>query len=99
MEWDRAALMQLGHLARLSVAEEDISMLSDQLKKIMGMVDTISSTSTEGVTPMAHPIPGAFQRVRPDEVTETNERDALLANAPESEAGLFLVPQVLDDAP
>ena len=50
---------------------------------------------TEGVTPMAHPL-NAMQRLRPDAVTEADERDRYQANAPATSAGLYLVPRVIE---
>jgi len=55
----------------------------------------MSAVDTRGVTPMAHPL-DAQQRLRADEVTEINQREQLQANAPQVEAGLFLVPQVIE---
>jgi aspartyl-tRNA(Asn)/glutamyl-tRNA(Gln) amidotransferase subunit C len=45
---------------------------------------------------MAHPLPGLAQRLRADEVTETDRRDLYQRNAPAAEAGLYLVPKVIE---
>jgi aspartyl-tRNA(Asn)/glutamyl-tRNA(Gln) amidotransferase subunit C len=50
---------------------------------------------TNGVSPMAHPL-DQMQRLRPDAVTETDQRDAFQTIAPQTEAGLYLVPKVID---
>ncbi|MHB8744401.1 MAG: Asp-tRNA(Asn)/Glu-tRNA(Gln) amidotransferase subunit GatC, partial [Sulfuricaulis sp.] len=50
---------------------------------------------TQGVTPMAHPMDAA-QRLRPDAVTETDQRERFQAIAPQVEAGLYLVPRVIE---
>jgi len=55
----------------------------------------MQSVNTDGVEPLSNPLE-MTQRLRDDEVTEENRRDAFLANAPQTEAGLFLVPKVID---
>jgi len=66
-----------------------------ELSNILALVEQMSAVDTGGVTPMAHPL-DAHQRLRDDVVTEQNQRDLLQANAPQIEAGLFLVPQVIE---
>ena len=55
----------------------------------------MQSVDTDNVTPLAHPL-DSVQRLRDDEVTETNKRDELQKNAPETDQGLFLVPKVIE---
>jgi aspartyl-tRNA(Asn)/glutamyl-tRNA(Gln) amidotransferase subunit C len=55
----------------------------------------MQSVNTDGVEPLSNPLE-MTQRLREDIVTEENRRDAFLANAPQTEAGLFLVPKVID---
>ena len=59
------------------------------------MYPSMQAVDTTGVEPMAHPLGGA-QRLRDDVLTASDERAAILANAPEQQDGLFLVPRVLE---
>jgi len=70
-------------------------MLSKDLSSIFGLVEQMNAAATDDIEPMAHP-QDTMQRLREDVVTETNQRDKLLSNAPLQEDGLFLVPKVLD---
>ena len=82
-------------LARLRLADDEIAETVEKLSKIVDFVDQLSAAPTAGVVPMAHPLDQA-QRLRPDAVTEANERDRLQQNAPAVQDGLYLVPKVLD---
>lgn len=86
---------KIAFLARLSIKEENIEQYSQDLSTIFGLVEQMEAANVEDIEPMAHP-QDAMQRLRDDVVTETNQRDKLMANAPIKEAGLFLVPKVLD---
>jgi aspartyl-tRNA(Asn)/glutamyl-tRNA(Gln) amidotransferase subunit C len=86
---------QIAHLARLQIDAADIDGYSQSLNSILSLVDQMQATCTEGVEPLAHPL-DAVQRLRRDEVTEPNQREALQAIAPATEAGLFLVPRVIE---
>jgi aspartyl-tRNA(Asn)/glutamyl-tRNA(Gln) amidotransferase subunit C len=86
---------KIAHLARLEVAESDVDALGRQLSQILDLVEQMDAADTAGVEPMAHPLDMA-QRLRPDEVTEQNHREAYQANAPAVENGLFLVPRVIE---
>ena len=82
-------------LARLHVADDEIPDTVDKLSRIVEFVDQLSQAPTDGVTPMAHPL-NAAQRLRPDSVTEPNEREHIQQNAPAVEGGLYLVPRVIE---
>jgi len=82
-------------LARLSIKEENIEQYSQDLSSIFGLVEQMDAADTTDIKPMAHP-QDAMQRLREDVVTETNQREKLMQNAPLKEKGLFLVPKVLD---
>ena len=86
---------KIAFLARLSIKEENIEQYSQDLSTIFGLVEQMNAAKVEEIEPMAHP-QDAMQRLRDDVVTETNQREKLMANAPAKEAGLFLVPKVLD---
>jgi len=86
---------KIAYLARLSIQEENIEQYSQDLSNIFGLVEQMNAADVENTKPMAHP-QDAMQRLRADVVTEENQREKLLSNAPMSEDGLFLVPKVLD---
>ena len=86
---------EIAFLARLSIKEENIEQYSQDLSSIFGLVEQMNAADVDNIEPMAHP-QDAMQRLRDDVVTETNQREKLMSNAPLTEAGLFLVPKVLD---
>ncbi len=86
---------KIAHLARLAVDEAEIAPLQRDLSNILGLVEQMQAVDTSQVEPMAHPLEMP-QRLRPDEVTETNQRERYLRNAPAAENGLFLVPKVIE---
>ena len=86
---------KIAFLARLSIEEEHINHYSQDLSGILHLVEQMNAADTDNVEPMAHP-QDAVQRLRDDAVTEINQREKLMSNAPLTENGLFLVPKVLD---
>ena len=82
-------------LARLAVDGDDVPRYARDLTAILELVEQMNAVDTEGVAPMAHPL-DAVQRLRPDAVSEPDQRERLMANAPAAEAGLFLVPRVIE---
>lgn len=86
---------KIAHLARLSIQEENITTYADNLSGILDLVAQLEAADTDSVEPMAHP-QDMMQRLREDVVTETNQRDKFQENAPATEAGLYLVPKVIE---
>lgn len=95
MSLDKSDVEKIAHLARLAINEQDIPHYARDLNNILQLVEQLSSADTTGITPMAHPL-DAHQRLRADEVTETNQRDKFQSIAPKTEAGVYLVPQVIE---
>ena len=95
MSLQKSDVEKIAHLARLSINDEDIPSYADNLSNILKLVDQLNAVDTDGISPMAHP-QDAAQRLREDEVTESDQRDLLLNNAPNSSDGLFLVPKVIE---
>ncbi len=85
----------IAHLARLDLQAADVTAFTAKLNTVLGLIDQLQAVDTQGVAPMAHPL-DATQVLRPDEVTETNQRDAYQAIAPAVEAGCYLVPRVVE---
>lgn len=92
---DKKDVVQIAHLARLEINENDIPEYVTNLTNILALVDQMNSVDTDDVVPMAHPT-DAVQRLREDIVTETNQRERFQAIAPQVEDGLYLVPQVIE---
>lgn len=88
-------VQHIATLARLSIADEEVDDVAAKLSRIVDFVDQLQAAPTEDVMPMAHPL-NQGQRLRPDEVTEANQRDAIQANAPAVRDGLYLVPKVIE---
>jgi aspartyl-tRNA(Asn)/glutamyl-tRNA(Gln) amidotransferase subunit C len=83
-------------LARLALKSEEIPVYTDSLGRILGLVGELAQADTASIEPMAHPLTGQVQRLRPDEVSSGNSREAYQRNAPQVEAGLYLVPRVIE---
>ncbi len=88
-------IKQLAHLARIKIDPDSIGEVTAGIDNILAMVDTMQSVDTRAVAPMANPH-DAHQRLRPDTVTETDQRELFQSQAPLTEAGLYLVPKVID---
>ncbi|HID49623.1 MAG TPA: Asp-tRNA(Asn)/Glu-tRNA(Gln) amidotransferase subunit GatC [Chromatiales bacterium] len=95
MSLDKNDVNRIAHLARLEIAEADIEAYAGNLSSILDLVARMNSVDTDAVAPMAHPVE-AHQRLREDRVTETDQREKFQAIAPRVEAGLYLVPRVIE---
>ena len=85
----------IARLARLAIADADIPAYAKNLSSILEFVAQLDKVDTSTVQPMAHPL-DMSQRLREDAVTERVERDRYQRNAPQTEAGLYLVPKVVE---
>ena len=95
MSLDKDQVQQIAALARLKLSEDEYAESVKKLSKIVEFVDQLSQADTSDVVPMAHPLDVA-QRLRPDVVTEPNDRDRYQENAPSVTDGLYLVPKVIE---
>lgn len=95
MSLDTTAIKKIAHLARLAVAEDSIPALKRDLDNILNLVEQMNQEKGNSVTPLAHPM-DETQPMRADEVSEINQRDLFLQNAPQAEAGMFIVPQFVE---
>ena len=86
---------RIAHLARIAIDEKEAPALAENLSNILKFVEQMDAIDTSSVEPMAHP-QDAAQRLRDDEVTEPDQREIFLRNAPATEDGLFLVPRVIE---
>jgi aspartyl-tRNA(Asn)/glutamyl-tRNA(Gln) amidotransferase subunit C len=95
MSLDRSDIEKLALLARINISEDESQQVTDRIGAVLELVDQLQAQNTEGVEPMAHPM-DVTQILRKDEVTEANDRENLMSNAPAQEEGLFLVPKVIE---
>ncbi|MBY4676746.1 Asp-tRNA(Asn)/Glu-tRNA(Gln) amidotransferase subunit GatC [Marinobacterium arenosum] len=95
MALDRSDVEKIAHLARLQIDEQDIPEYTQNLSNILDLVDQMQAVDTRDIEPMANAL-DAVQRLRKDEVSEPNRREALQAVAPAVENGLFQVPKVIE---
>ena len=95
MSIERQEIEKLATLSRIAIGEDTITEVSQRLSSVLELVDQLQAVNTEGVEAMSHPMK-ATQRLREDEVSEINQREALQAVAPDTEDGLFLVPKVIE---
>jgi len=95
MSLTKSEVEKIAHLARISLSEADISQYTQDLSKILDLVDQMNQVNTTGITPMAHPFE-VTARLRQDEVTETDRQQVYQQQAPSMEAGLYLVPKVIE---
>ena len=86
---------KLCDLAKLEIEPAELLDMSAKLSDIVAMVGQLEAADTHDVTPMAHPMDMA-QRLRPDEVTESDRHEHLQRNAARVERDLYLVPRVIE---
>ncbi|HYL89889.1 MAG TPA: Asp-tRNA(Asn)/Glu-tRNA(Gln) amidotransferase subunit GatC [Burkholderiales bacterium] len=86
---------RLARLARLAIQPEESGAVLDRLNRVLGLIDEMRRVDTAGVEPMAHAAE-VVQRLRPDEVRETNQRELYQSVAPAVEEGHYLVPKVIE---
>ncbi|MEJ6516613.1 MAG: Asp-tRNA(Asn)/Glu-tRNA(Gln) amidotransferase subunit GatC [Pseudomonadales bacterium] len=92
---DKDVVLNIAELAQLQIEDDEVDHYVDSLGRILQLVEEMQSVDTQGVEPVSNPLDG-IQRLREDRVTEEDQRELFLANAPESEQGLFLVPRVVE---
>ncbi len=96
MALTREQIAGIAALARLELSAQEIPVYQESLSSILEFVGALDACDTADIVPMAHPLPGLSQRLRPDVVTEQERRDVYQANAPQTAAGLYLVPKVIE---
>ncbi|MGD0504234.1 MAG: Asp-tRNA(Asn)/Glu-tRNA(Gln) amidotransferase subunit GatC [Steroidobacteraceae bacterium] len=92
----RQDVEKIARLARLSITEAEMPVYVTSLSSIVDFVAELSRAETDRVEPMAHPLEGQHQRVRADVVTETDQHEKYQANAARVQAGLYVVPRVIE---
>ena len=95
MSVDQAAVRRIAHLARIAVSDEELPHLQGEINAILSFVAALDEVDVEGVEPMTSVIPMKLP-MRDDVVTDGEIAPLVLANAPLTEDGFFLVPKVVE---
>ena len=95
MSVDTATVKKVASLARIAISDSDAERLAPELNNILGWIEQLGEVDTAKVEPMTAVIPNTL-RLRADVVTEGQQRDAVLQNAPQGEHGFFTVPKVVE---
>ena len=95
MSVDAATVRRIAHLARIAVDEAEVPHLQGELNAMLAFVEQLSEVNVDGVEPMTSVTPMVIKK-RPDVVTEGDDVDAVLRNAPVTENNYFLVPKVVE---
>ena len=86
---------RLARLARIAIRPEESAAVVERLNRVLALIDQMRAVDTSGIEPMAHAL-DIVQRLRPDAVAELDQRELYQAVAPAVDAGLYLVPKVLE---
>ncbi len=95
MSLTHADVRKVALLARLAMSDTEIETARSQLSGIFALIEEMQAVDTSGIAPMSH-AQDLSQRLREDVVTETSQRELFQAIAPQVEAGLYLVPKVIE---
>ena len=95
MALDKAAVAHIAALARIRVADPELDSLADELSLILAWIEQLNQVDTAGVAPMTS-VAAARSPMREDRVTDGRRRDEILANAPRTARGFFVVPKVVE---
>ena len=95
MSIDTVTAGRVAKLARIKVEEADLPALAQEFTNILGFIEQLNEVVVEGVEPMISVTPQRLYR-RSDAVTDGNQQEAVLANAPDAREGFFAVPMVVE---
>ena len=95
MSIDTDTARKVAKLARIKVEEEDLPALASEFNAILGFVEQLNEVDVEGVEPMTSVTPMRLKR-RADVVTDGNQQEKILSNAPDAREGFFAVPKVVE---
>jgi aspartyl-tRNA(Asn)/glutamyl-tRNA(Gln) amidotransferase subunit C len=95
MSLSSAEVDKIAHLARIALNQADVPKYAENLSNILHLVEQMNLIDTSNILPMAHPMDMAA-RMRPDTVTETDQRALFQSIAPQVDVGLYLVPKVIE---
>jgi len=95
MSVDTKQVRHIAKLARIAMSDAEVEAMVPELNNILGWVEQLAEVNTDGVEPLTAVIDNKL-RLRDDAVTAGDERDDILANAPEAQHGFFAVPKVIE---
>ena len=95
MSLDRDDVRKIAFLARIKIEDAELEPLADELNSIIGWVEQLGEVDTDGVQPMTS-VAEMLAPQRPDQVTDGNVTEKVLANAPDRVKDFYAVPKVLD---
>ena len=95
MSVTRDDVRKVARLSRIAVPEERLDELAGELNGILGWIDQLNEVDVEGVEPLTSVVETKLP-MRDDLVTDGNIQDQVLANAPRSEHGFFVVPKAVE---
>ena len=95
MSIDTATAARVAKLARIRVEDDALPALAEEFNTILGFIEQLNEVDVDGVEPMTSVEPMRLSR-REDQVTDGNQQDRILANAPDAREGFFAVPKVVE---
>lgn len=95
MSIDTKTAARVAKLARIEVDDADLPVLAEEFNTILGFIEQLSEVDTDGVEPMTSVTPMRLKR-REDQVSDGDQQDKVLSNAPDSREGFFAVPKVVE---
>ncbi len=95
MSVDKDTVRKAARLARIAVPEARLDSLAGELNGILQWIEQLNEVNVDGVEPMTTPVKMSLP-MREDVVTDGDIRDQVLANAPNTEDGFFVVPKVVE---
>ena len=95
MSIDKQTVLKVANLARIEVTDSEAEAMVGKLDKIIGFVEQLSEVDTDNIEPLANVV-DIDLRLREDVVSDGDCQDKVLANAPESMEGFFVVPKVVE---
>ena len=88
-------VMRIAHLARIEIEPREAESVLAQLTGIFRLIEAMQAVNTDGIEPMSH-AQDVMPRLRDDVVAESDQRALFQSVAPQTEAGLYLVPKVIE---
>ncbi|SDF54860.1 Asp-tRNA(Asn)/Glu-tRNA(Gln) amidotransferase subunit GatC [Sulfitobacter delicatus] len=95
MSIDENTAARVAKLARIKVEPDALPALAEEFNTILGFIEQLGEVDVEGIEPMTTVTPQRLKR-REDVVTDGDQQDAVLANAPDAREGFFAVPKVVE---
>ena len=92
---NKNTVSKIANLAKIEIDDSKIEGIAKNLEKILDLVGEMNSIDTDNINPMSHPL-NLKQVMRPDEVTEQDQRENFQKNSPSIENGYYKVPKIID---